>query len=231
MEKLIKAIVLKIFPEMQQQLHLLHFAQVVAIPLPPGGGEVYDWDEPYYGVNIQMLDAHWQLYGPIHEAVPCPIPAASHTRGLFGFPQVGTVVGVQFAYGDPERPVITQPYGFDKHLPALKRTELLWQMTPATFIRATEEEDWIIQARNTIQLLAQKIVFSCKQFGGASSDIDMLSEDKVRVAGKNGGVDVVRELRRLAELLERHTHAGSPVPDNAGHIGEVRQRVASIEKQ
>lgn len=150
MEELIKKVLLRLFPELQQQAHLLQFAQVVAIPSPPSDGHLSVEDNPSYAVNIQMLDQHHAAYGPIFEHVPLPVLTAGHSRGQFAFPQVGTVVAVLFAYGNPRRPVIVNVYPFDLHLPALGATETLIQHSPATFMRSTNDENWHLQARNKL---------------------------------------------------------------------------------
>jgi hypothetical protein len=162
MEELIKSIIFKLFPEMQQQMHLVQYAKVVKIPTPVAEGELSTAFEPRYAVDIQMLDANHQPYGPIHPAVPLPVHTASHGRGMFGFPQPGTLVAVQYAYGDPERPMICNVYPLDQHLPAVGENETLLQHSAATFLRSNSEESWDLRARNKVRI--------------GSADVDLVAE-------------------------------------------------------
>ena len=152
MEDFIKRIIYKLFPEMQQGQHLLKYAKVINIPRDVADGEFADAFEPRFAVNIKMLDKNGNDYGPIIESVPIPVPTASNNRGLYGFPQPGTIVAVQYAYGDPERPVIVNVYPFNANLPALGAQETLLQHSPATFLRSTGGENWDLRARNKIRI-------------------------------------------------------------------------------
>lgn len=162
MDELIKRIIYRLFPEMQQQLHLLQYAQVVGIPSEVSDGQYSDAFEPRYAVNIQMMDKHGVLYGPIIESVPCPLPTASNNRGMMGFPQVGTIVGIQYAYGDPEMPVIVNVYPFKLNLPALKKGETLIQQSSATYLRSKADESWDLRARNKVRI--------------GNADVDLVAE-------------------------------------------------------
>jgi len=148
MQKIVRTVLFRMFPEMEQKLHLVQFGIIKGVPPVPEGGEIYKWEEPYVGVDIQLLDEFDAPFGPIYTGVPYPTPAGDNNRGFYGFPQIGTRVSIQYAYGDPERPLITNVYMFDKHLPALKEHELLIQQSPATSLRANEDETWIHKARN-----------------------------------------------------------------------------------
>lgn len=152
MEAIIKKLLFKLYPEMQQGQHLLQFAVITDLQPDISSGQVSSAMEPRYAVNIQMIDKAGNLYGPIIESVPLPVAMASHNRGAFGFPQVGTRVAIQYAYGDPEQPVIVNIYPHDKNLPALKGSETLLQHSPATFLRSSDEENWELRARNKIRV-------------------------------------------------------------------------------
>ena len=125
---------------------------MVGIPGDVGEGAVADAFEPRFAVNIQMLGKSGEVYGPVIESVPVPVPTASHGRGLFGFPQMGTIVAVQYAYGDPEMPVIVNVYPFGMNLPGLGAQETLLQQSPATFLRSTGGENWDLRARNKVRV-------------------------------------------------------------------------------
>lgn len=205
MEELIKRIIYKLFPEMQQGQHLLQYARVEAIPGDVGEGAVSDAFEPRFAVNVQMLDKNGVAYGPVFESVPCPVPTASNNRGLFGFPQPGTVVAVQYAYGDPEMPVIVNVYPFGANLPGLGAQETLLQHSSATFLRSTAGENWDLRARNKLRI--------------GNADVDLVAE--------------VQRLAAILETHTHSGIAPGPsstaAPVQSGDIGQVATKVNSIK--
>jgi hypothetical protein len=185
MQKIVRTVLFRMFPEMEQKLHLVQFGIIKGIPPVPKGSEVYKWEEPYVGVDIQLLDEFDKPFGPIYTGVPYPTPAGDSGRGFYGFPQVGTRVTIQYAYGDPERPLITNAYMFDKHLPKLLEKEILVQQNPATFLRANEDETWIHKARN--------------HYDGEFTNFSLKLRGKLKLGVS---VDLVAECHELADIVK-----------------------------
>jgi hypothetical protein len=199
MENVIKAGLEKLAPDILQGKHQLQFGKVTEIPDPPVDGDVSTAFVPKYAVHVEMLDRDMQPTGVIYPDVWLPMPSAGAMRGVMGFPAVGTVVSIMFAYGDPEHPVITNVYPVDLALPALLPTETLIQHSAHTFLRSNEDEDWLLQAKNKLWL-------------------------------GNDAVNIVAELRALAELVRDHTHPKTATPLTAAAMDSVASRVKSIEK-
>lgn len=185
MQKIVRTVLFRMFPELEQKLHLVQFGIIKGIPPVPEGGEVYKWEEPYVGVDIQLLDEFDAPFGPIYTGVPYPTPAGDSGRGFYGFPQIGSRVTIQYAYGDPERPLITNTYMFDKHLPKLLEKEILVQQSPATFLRANEDETWVHKARN--------------HYHGDFTDFILKLKGKLKLGD---AVDLVSEVYDLADDVE-----------------------------
>lgn len=144
MEELIRRIVLKLFPHMEQKQQVLQFAKIVAVAINIEDGAVSSLWDPLYCVDIRMMDANFAEYGPVITNVPCPVPGIGNNRGSFGAALTGSVAAVQYAYGDPEHPVVSALYAFDRNLPALKTTEMLWQRDNRNLVKMTESGSLVV---------------------------------------------------------------------------------------
>lgn len=197
MEWLKKAIA-RFYPEIASGYHLSRFALVQRIPSSVADGQLSTEEEPRYAVDVVLLDKFGNKTETVYESVPLPVDSSGHSRGQFGFPNVGTRVLIEFAYGSPAHPVITNIYPTNLHLPAIDEKEVLIQRSAATFIRMTQTED-----------------------------IDLRSRNKARFG--NADVDIVSELHRLAELLEKHVHIPNSIPKNHTVIADVKDQVAQVK--
>jgi hypothetical protein len=126
MEKVIKRIVRRLFPELTGQLHLPRWGKVVALPeLPTDDGErASDAFYPRYAVNVQLLDENGTATkSKVLQAVPLPLPGAGNKSGRLEPPAINSIVEIGFAYGRPDKPFIRTvlPFGWD--LPAIKEGE------------------------------------------------------------------------------------------------------------
>lgn len=138
MRELIKKTVLRLFPELTGGYHLPRYAEVLAVADAPTSGDIADDFRPRYAVDIQVLDMHGKADGtmPILHSVPLPVPVAGGAEmGQFAFPQAGTVVMLQFAYGSPNKPVITAIYPHGCTLPSVADGEHLLQQREGVFQR------------------------------------------------------------------------------------------------
>ena len=150
MDEVIKRSLLKTNPELESGNHLPRWGLVTRIPAPLTDGQLSAAMDTGYAVDVQMLTETGDPDGTPYESVPLPSHMIGNNRGVYGFPQPGTRVLVQFVYGSPEHPVITGIYPLDRHMPALGNEETLIQHSPATFLRSTQDEDWRLQARNKV---------------------------------------------------------------------------------
>lgn len=153
----LKKAVIKLWPELAEGHHLPKDAVVVRIPGSVTDGQLSTEAEPRYAVDIRMLDEYGVAQGPVYESVPLPVPFAGHARGQFAFPPIGTRALVQFAYGSPQHPRITDIYPVNLHLPALETKETLIMHTAATYLRSTQDENWDLRARNKIRIGNQDV--------------------------------------------------------------------------
>lgn len=144
MEEAVTRIVERRFPELVGAYHLPRFARVLAVADPPTDAGLCDDFRPRYGVDLEVLgpdgEADPQL--PHLLGVALPVPGGGEEAGLFGFPGEGTTVVVNFAYGLPNKPFISQilPHGLS--LPRVPKGDLLWQHSEAVQQRADAEGNW-----------------------------------------------------------------------------------------
>lgn len=144
MEKTIKRLVLKMFPELSARYHLPVFAEVVGVRETPAEGDVCNEFRPYYAVDVQVLDEHGepdQAY-PILKDVILSLPVAGHEMGQFAYPENGTWVEIAFAYGSPNKPFIRSVVPHRLTLPPVERGEQRWQHNAESFQRADKDGNW-----------------------------------------------------------------------------------------
>jgi len=108
MDKAIKRMVLKAFPELAGGYHLPRFAEVVTARETPKGGEVCDEFRPVYAVDVQVLDEYGEPDNafPVLKDLALPMPVSGHEMGMAAFPENGAWVEIGFAYGSPNKPFI-----------------------------------------------------------------------------------------------------------------------------
>lgn len=141
MEKLIKRIVLKLFPELSARYHLPVFAVVVGVRETPEHGDVCDDFRPYYAVDVEVLDEYGEpdKAFPVLRDVILSLPVAGHEMGHFAYPENGTWVEIAFAYGSPNRPFIRSVLPHRLTLPKIERGEQRWQHNPESFQRMDKD--------------------------------------------------------------------------------------------
>lgn len=144
MEKMIKRIVLKLFPELSAAYHLPIFAEVVGVRETPDAGNACDEFRPRYAVDVQVLDEYGEpdLTKPVLRDVILSVPVAGHEMGQFAYPENGTWVELAFAYGSPNRPFIRSVLPHRLTLPDVARGEQRWQHSADVFQRADKDGNW-----------------------------------------------------------------------------------------
>lgn len=156
MDELIQRVLSRLFPALAAGTVYPRWGLITRIS-EIAAGALADDANTQFAVDVQPLtidnDGNLSADGTvIYPNVPLPVAMAGHRRGLYGYPQVGTRVLLQFVQGIPTHPVITGVYPQGKHCPALADSETLLQHSDATFLRSSGGEDWTLQARNKLWL-------------------------------------------------------------------------------
>lgn len=126
----VKRIVLRLFPELSGAYHLPRLAEVLAVADAPGAGDLADDFRPRFAVDLQVLNVQGapDATVPVLHAVPLPVAVCGGAEmGQFAFPQRGTLVMLQFAYGSPNKPCITAIYPTGGAMPACADGEMVLQ--------------------------------------------------------------------------------------------------------
>ena len=119
-------------------------SRIVCTPPPADSGRVEAISDPVMvhalgerfrprcAVDVAVLkpDGQPDDLVPLFRAVPLPVQSAGLERGMYGFPEPGTVVELAFAYGLPDRPFIRTVLGEGVSLPPVEPGESVHQAAP-----------------------------------------------------------------------------------------------------
>lgn len=144
MDEQIKRINQRKHTELFSNIHLPILARVEAVSDPILKEEIGERFRPRYAVDVQVLKPNGEPDEllPLFRAVPLPVTMAGLERGMFGFPDAGTVVELAFAYGLPDRPFIRTILGEGLSLPQVVRGEAVLQAGPDVYQRADNAGNW-----------------------------------------------------------------------------------------
>lgn len=143
-EKLIRRIVLRLFPELSANYHLPVLAEVVGVREFPAAGDVCDDFRPRYALDVQVIDEHGRpdtAWPVLRDVIPA-VPVSGHEMGFFALPENGAWVELAFAFGSPNRPFIRSVLPHRLTLPELQRGEHRWQFNPDVFQRVDISGNW-----------------------------------------------------------------------------------------
>ncbi|NQZ24454.1 MAG: hypothetical protein HRT53_20710 [Colwellia sp.] len=217
MEKVIKRIVHRLFPELTGQLHLPRWGKVVALPeLPQEEGErASDAFYPRYAVNVQLLDENGTATtSKVLQAVPLPLPGAGNKAGRLEPPAINSIVEIGFAYGRPDKPFIRTvlPFGWD--LPAIKEGESRVQTREGVYQHIDENGNFenktdesmtnIIGKLAKLQCETKKVTASVKQeYKSPKTWLGSDSENVLKLLS-----ELMATVTALANHCADHKHLG-----------------------
>lgn len=177
-EKTVRRIVMRLFPEISGMLHLPLWGKIVSDPLAIEN-ETSTASHPLYAVDVSMLDDQGELDTtlPMLESVPLPASFAGADRGVFGFPQKDTLVELGFIRGLPSKPFIRTVLVENLTLPKLDANDVLIQQSKSSYQRATNGGSWQ-------RVSAADITDASKNY------LEEVEEIKKSVAGLNNHIEV-----------------------------------------
>lgn len=246
------------FPELAGGYHLPKFAKVVAVADPAQGGEISDPFRPRYAVDVQVLDedGNEDTTIPIYPAVQLPVSGTGSQGGDFAFPEVGTMVKLDFINGRSDKPVISSFYAQGKTVPQVAPNEKLRQQRPEVFERVDgagnmhKETDQKISEKSFNREIETET--ETKRIGKAVRHID--SNDEKNVGGNekaytvgnveqvNGGVrsigvggDLVQKVKgtamMLAEVQQKMIAPKSHMGTEGQNIFRILEAIISIQSE
>lgn len=135
-QTLLEKQIAKDFPELLSGYHLPIFGRIVSINDTCNDADISTQFRPRYAVDVQLLDENFneQDIGVL-KAVPLPVTALGFEKGIFSYPDVGSIVDIGFAYGRADKPIIRNIYPINTMLPSVSEGEILIQQRKEVFYR------------------------------------------------------------------------------------------------
>lgn len=246
MEDAIRRAVERQFPELTGGYHLPRFGRVVAVPDAPAAPGLCDDFRPRFGVDVQVLlpDGEPDTELPILNSLPLPVPMGGAERGMYGFPEEGTMVVVSFAYGLPHKPFITQilPHGLS--LPQVPKGDLVWQHSESSQQRVDADGNWLRQTDGKIHDKAidreVESLTNREQYQSHTRTVDDHSSESVGGIKKIEALGALKLLSggsaSLAAVDDLHQATGRDLNvvvgrnHNATIGGDMEQRIKGLRK-
>lgn len=215
MEKAVKRIVERFWPELLARHHLPLWGKIVNDPPAISDSVVSTPEKPLYAVDVAMLDDHGEIdmKMPVLKQVPLPASFCGDGRGLFGFPQKNTLVELGFIRGLPTKPFIRTVLVEKCVLPVVDQRDVLIQQSETTYQRATETS-WnrtskVIQDEATTY--SEKIAEIKESIAGLEQNIRVTDGGKIWLGNDSYNVlqilsDFMGIVQSMASDLASHTH-------------------------
>jgi hypothetical protein len=227
MDKVIKRIVRRLFPELTGQLHLPRWGKVVALPeLPEEEGErASDAFYPRYAVNVQLLDENGTATkSKVLQAVPLPLPGAGNKSGRLEPPAINSIVEIGFAYGRPDKPFIRTvlPFGWD--LPAIKEGESRIQTREGVYQHIDELGNFENKTDESMTNIIGKLAELQCQTKKVTASVEQEHKSPKTWIGSNGEnvLKLLSELMATVSALANHCadHKHLNVTPGSGQTGK-----------
>ncbi len=236
MDEQIKRINERNHTELFGRLHLPVLARVEAISDPLHTEGLSERFRPRYAVDVRVLLPNGEPDSllPLFRAVPLPVQVAGLERGMFGFPDPGTVVELAFAYGLPDRPFIRTVLGEGMSMPPVAHGELVIQASPDVVQRADVDGNWTRETNADIHDDCMNYVLKCYAHTVSANDfLSMVSNNSTE---QILGVKVIEALGALKLLSAGALNISAAdnlnvttASDQNNKVGrDVKQRVGNI---
>lgn len=110
--------------------------RVISITDICSNGNISTPFRPHYAVDVQLLDENLEdSTVPVFKAVPLPIAFGGWEKGVFCYPDIGSIVEIAFAYGRADKPIVRNVYPVNTGVPQVRHGEILLQQRPEVYQR------------------------------------------------------------------------------------------------
>lgn len=243
MEAIIKRLVKRLFPELTAGLHLPQWGRVASAPFAFAAAESTG-AAPLYCVDVQLLNdlGEPDELQPVLESVPLPVTMAANQRGVFGFPDVGTLVELGFIRGLPNRPFVRTVLIEGLTVPALDNKAVIIQQAEGVYQMADNNGNWsrVTQAdiadtcanyQEQIEAIKSSVAGAEQHIEGPSIWLGNSNNNSLQLLS-----DLMGIVQQLASDLASHTHkdvqggsATSGPPVQAGSFTSASSNTASTK--
>lgn len=225
MDKLIRKIVLRLFPELTAGLHLPRWGKVAGLPeLPTEDGERgSDAFYPRYAIDVQLLNENGSdTKDQVLQAVPLPLPGAGNKAGTLHPPAIGAIVEIGWAYGRADKPFIRTvlPLGWD--LPAIAEGEYRTQVREGVYQHIDKDGNFENKTDESLKDIIGKVAELECQTRKVTASIEQDHRSPKTWLGSDGEnvlkllSELMATVKALATTCASHTHGSSPAPNQAG---------------
>ena len=225
----IKRLVNRLYPELKAGYHNPMLGRVERITSTPINKNNCTLDEPYYAVDIQPLDEHFNDKGKLLRDVVLGMAYAGQERGFFALPDPGCIVEFCFAYASPKLIFVRGVIPWGLKLPRLDTNEAMWHKCAQVYQSYDKHDNW--QRHTTGSILE-----SCSKVRECTAKTkQLLKSPKTWIGSESENVltiliDLMSTLESALDTLASHTHSNGNVgsPDQAEDIESESQKVGSI---
>ena len=248
LEKIIRRVILRLFPELTAKAHLPIWGVVVedATSFEPGKSTAV---KPLYVVDVQLLNdlGEEDKSVPVLKSVPLPVNFAANDRGIFGFPKKGTYVEIGFLRGLPSKPFVRTVLVENQRVPQLSANDVLIQQSENCFQRGDGENTWTRFSSESIRDEAKNYEESIteikRSLAGMNQHIEVSDGGTVYLGSESENVlqllsELIGIVDGLAGTLASHTHLGvmsgpatSGVPQQASNFSSSQSQASGVKSR
>jgi hypothetical protein len=235
LEKIVKRIVRRLFPELTGGLHLSLWGQVINAPVPITEAMESTDEQPGYCVDVQLLGANGKpdTAMPLMEKVPLPVTGIGAERGLFAFPQPGALVELGFVMGLPHRPFIRSVFARGELLPKLGAADVLLAQDAANYYRIDDKGNINEQCQAVAERFAklkQRLVVKdggTVWLGNESSNVLRILDELIKVTSAIANTAATH----IHEYTDNGTKLKTKAPDQAGEFSGQKSDADKLDSE
>ncbi len=166
-EDLVKRVIFRLFPELKSKLHLPQWGKITQVHAVEKT-ETSTQLEPLYCVDIKLLDSTGREKDifPTYEKIPLPATGTGNQRGIYAYPNVGSLVELGFILGEQDKPFIKTILIQENTIPQLGADDVLIAQNGSNYLRVAGDGNITEQCQAVAQRIAKLKQHSVVKDGG-----------------------------------------------------------------
>ncbi len=232
-EDLVKRVIFRLFPELKSKLHLPQWGkiiQVYAVEKPEDSTQL----EPLYCVDIKLLDSTGREKDnfPTYEKISLPATGAGNQRGIYAYPNVGSLVELGFILGEQDKPFVKTVLIQHRTIPALSVNDVLISQDENNYLRVAGDGNITEQCQAVAQRIA-KLKQHCVVKDGGTVWLGSESENVLNLLS-----EVSQQLINVSNALANHQHpevrtgsGSTQAPNNASAYSSASSSTSNIKSR
>lgn len=222
-EKTIRRIVRRLFPELTAGMHLPQWARVEKV-YAVESTKVSTQKDPVFCVDLKLLDPHGRpdKAMPEMQKVPLPATGAGSQRGVFAYPKPGALVELGFVLGNPNKPFVRTVLIQGSAPPSMGVDDLIASKDADNYYRIDGDNnitEKCLAAADRLATLKQRLVVE----DGGTVWVGNETDNVLTLLS-----DLMAEVITIADAVAAHNHGGS-TPNNAAAYTAASGSVAALK--